>query len=75
MTVSILPASLAIIIILIPEQQTVYITLLHTMDQCLVTLYYANIIGSALFKDIWHLQEPMHGKVRGYSLHVLLHEF
>ena len=56
MTVSILPASVAIIIILIPEHAD---TLLHTMDQCLVTLYYVNIIGSALFKDIWHLQEPM----------------
>ena len=55
--------SVAIIIILIPEHAD---TLLHTMDQCLVTLYYANIIGSVLFKDIIMAFAGANGKVRGY---------
>lgn len=74
LTVSILPASVAIIIILIPEHaDSIHNVTAHNGSMsCHIILckhYWVSIIqGYMAFTGA-------HGKVRGYSLHVLLHEF
>lgn len=66
MTVSILPASVAIIIILIPAHaDSIHNVTAHNGSMS-CHIYYANIIGSVLFKDIIMAFIGAHGKVRGY---------
>ena len=58
--------SVAIIIILIPEHADSIHNVTAYNGSMSCHIYYANIIGSVLFKDIIMAFTGPHGKVRGY---------